>query len=128
MDRYVDLISNFPFEETFSRLERSIGQRNLTIFATVDHSSNAANAGMNLDSCTLLLFGNPTIGTIMMQENPAIGIELPSKILLYEKDHKTHVRFKRLEWPFEGKSSQEALNKLNSIVDAIAREAAGVSQ
>jgi uncharacterized protein (DUF302 family) len=127
MDQYIDLISNFSFKETFSILERSIRQRDLMIFAVIDHSSNAEKVGMNMNNCTLLLFGNPTIGTIIMQEDPAIGIELPSKILIYEKDDKTHVRFKHLNWQLDGKSPQASLSKLNSIVDAIAREAAGLN-
>ncbi|WP_297216622.1 DUF302 domain-containing protein [Thermoplasma sp.] len=126
MEEYVDIVSKYTFDETVSALDRIIRDRNLIRFAVFDHRMNAENIGLQMNNCIVFVFGNPAIGTIMMQRDPSLGIELPSKILIYELDHKTHVRFRPLSWKFDDTAATEAMNKLNSVVEAIARECAGL--
>jgi len=121
----VDFISKYTFEETISALDRIIKDRNLTKFAVFDHRLNAEKMGLEMNNCIVLVFGNPSIGTIMMQSDPSVGIELPSRILVYELDHETHVRFRRLTWKFDDPAAVEAMNKLNYVIEAIARECTG---
>lgn len=59
---------------------------NIGIVATVSHSGNAQNAGLNLYPTQIILFGNPKLGTPIMQENQAAGIDLPQKIMVYQKE------------------------------------------
>ncbi len=56
----------------------------MTIFATVDHSGEAAKAGLSLRPTKLLIFGSPKQGTPLMQEAPTVAIDLPLKALVWE--------------------------------------------
>ncbi|WP_182481879.1 DUF302 domain-containing protein [Henriciella algicola] len=72
------------FVTTVSKLRAALETRPLTIFAMVDHAEGAGEAGLELSPSTLFIFGNPQAGTPLMQANPALGIELPMKILVIE--------------------------------------------
>ncbi|WP_162053251.1 DUF302 domain-containing protein [Thermoplasma acidophilum] len=122
----VDLESRFSFEETVSNLRNAIRKRNLTEFAIFDHRLNAEKAGLKMNSCTVFVFGNPAIGTYIMQEDPAVGLDLPSKILVYEKGDAVHVRFRKIDDTFNEERSREAARKLNFVVESMAREIAGL--
>jgi len=54
------------------------------LFAVVDHSGEAENAGMHMRPTKLLIFGNPKAGTPLMLASPGVAIDLPLKILIWE--------------------------------------------
>ena len=55
--------------------------KHLTHFATIDHAANAKKAGMELKPETVVLFGNPKMGTQLMECNPSMGLDLPLRML-----------------------------------------------
>ena len=57
---------------------------NISIVAEVDHAANAAAAGLDLPPTRLIIFGNPRLGTPLLQAEQSIGIDLPQKVLVYE--------------------------------------------
>ena len=54
------------------------------VVARVDHQSNAAGAGMDLRPATKVIFGNPAVGTPIMQADPRAGLLLPQMVLIWE--------------------------------------------
>jgi uncharacterized protein (DUF302 family) len=72
------------FAKTLTRLEAALKEKNLTIFARVDHAAGAASVSLNLRNTSVVIFGNPKGGTPLMQINQKIGLELPLKILVWE--------------------------------------------
>jgi uncharacterized protein (DUF302 family) len=56
----------------------------VTLFALVDHSGEAAKAGLAMRNTKLLIFGSPAAGTPVMLATPSIAIDLPLKILVWE--------------------------------------------
>ncbi len=78
--------SAYSVAETLDRLERVLQEKGLTIVARVDHSAGAAKAKLNLRPTQLLIFGNPKMGTALMQSNQGIGIDLPMKVLAWQDD------------------------------------------
>lgn len=70
--------------ETLARLERAITRRGNGIFARIDHSAAAKRVGMALRPTTLVVFGNPAVGTLLMQEAQTVGLDLPLKVLVWE--------------------------------------------
>jgi uncharacterized protein (DUF302 family) len=70
--------------ETVVRLEDSLKAKGITLFALVDHSGEAAKAGMSMPDTKLLIFGNPRAGTPLMLAAPSTAIDLPLKILVAE--------------------------------------------
>ena len=71
-------------EETLTRLEAEIRSRGMTVFAHIDHSAGAAEAGLSLLPTDVLLFGNAKAGTPLMQSIQTIGIDLPLKVLVWQ--------------------------------------------
>ena len=80
----ITIASEFPVAETIDRLAELATARGLRVFARIDHADGAAKAGMTLRPTQLLIFGNPTGGTPLMQDRQTAGIDLPVKALAWE--------------------------------------------
>lgn len=78
--------SDTNFAATEERLRYAIERRGLTLFTVIDHSAGAASINMELEPNKVFVFGNPKAGTPLMQTNPSLGLELPLKAAIYEKD------------------------------------------
>jgi uncharacterized protein (DUF302 family) len=76
--------SEHSVDTTLDRLADTLKSKGLTVFARVDHAANAAGADLDLPPTQVLIFGNPNLGTPLMQANPSIAIDLPQKALAYE--------------------------------------------
>ena len=74
------------FEETLDRLDTLINSKGLTVFSRIDHHKGAEKVGMTLRPTSLIIFGNPKIGTKMMLANQETGIDLPLKFLVWEDE------------------------------------------
>ncbi|WP_200248772.1 DUF302 domain-containing protein [Lamprobacter modestohalophilus] len=91
-DTLTQRISPYSVGETLDRLEAVLGEKGVTVFARIDHSAGAKDAGLTLRPMQLLIFGNPKAGTPLMQAAPTIGLDLPLKVLAWEDDAgKVHV-------------------------------------
>jgi uncharacterized protein (DUF302 family) len=80
----VHLRSPYSVPETLQRLEALIATKRLVLFARVDHSGEAAKAGLQMPPTELLLFGSPTSGTPLMIASPTLAIDLPLKALAWQ--------------------------------------------
>ncbi len=76
--------SNQDVATTVDRLQEIVTEKGITVMARVDHAKNAETAGMELRPTQLLIFGNPKLGTRLMQANQQIGLDLPMKVLVWE--------------------------------------------
>jgi uncharacterized protein (DUF302 family) len=80
----IHLASKHSVDETMQRLEQLLGQKGVMIFARVDHSGEAAKAGLEMRPTKLLIFGSPKAGTPLMQAAPTLAIDLPLKALFWQ--------------------------------------------
>lgn len=80
----VTVRSAFPLGETIDRLKRDIAGKELKFFSEINQSQLAADAGVRLDSSTLLVFGNPALGSQFITSNPAAGLDWPVRLLVFE--------------------------------------------
>lgn len=88
MDRgIVDLPSRYSVPETLARLQSILKEKGVTVFALVDHSGEAAKAGLEMRPTQLLIFGSPKAGTPLMVAAPSAAIDLPLKALAWEDAH-----------------------------------------
>ena len=71
-------------QDTIDRLDAILREKGLTVFAKVDHAAGGQKAGMTLRPTSLLIFGNPKLGTPLMQSNQTVGLDLPQKALAFE--------------------------------------------
>lgn len=70
--------------ETADRLEKILKSKGMSVFARIDHAAGAEKAGLSLPPTQLLIFGNPKVGSPLMQCSPDIAIDLPQKALIAE--------------------------------------------
>jgi|SRR5215475_8752343 len=82
----IDIPTNHSVDDTVTKLEGILRAKGITLFALVDHSGEAAKAGMKMHPTKLLIFGNPRTGTPVMLASPGSAIDLPLKILVWEDD------------------------------------------
>ena len=80
----ISLDSVHSVDETVSRLEALMAERGLTVMRTINHGANAENVGQDLRPTQLIIFGNPRLGTQLMQSSQSIAIDLPQKFLVWE--------------------------------------------
>ena len=84
VDGLTTMRSAYGPEETLTRVEAEIRSRGMTVFAHIDHSAGAAEAGLSLRPTDVLLFGNAKAGTPLMHSTQTIGIDLPLKLLVWQ--------------------------------------------
>ena len=79
--------SEFGVVETIDRLESILAKKGITVFARIDHAAGAEKIGSNLTATQLLIFGNPKLGTPLLQQQRTIAIDLPLKAIAWEDTH-----------------------------------------
>lgn len=80
----VQIPSSHSVDETVEKLKGILTAKGVMLFAVVDHSGEAAKAGLQMPNTKLLIFGSPKAGTPVMLAAPSIAIDLPLKILVAE--------------------------------------------
>jgi uncharacterized protein (DUF302 family) len=79
----VTVASRRSVDDTVAQLERMLHANGVKIFAVVDHSGEAAAAGLVMRPTKLVVFGNPKAGTPLMVAAPSIALDLPLKLLVW---------------------------------------------
>ncbi|MFZ1065522.1 MAG: DUF302 domain-containing protein [Pseudolabrys sp.] len=83
-DGIVRVKSAYSFEETIERLKKDVAAKDIRFFSEIDQSKLAADAGIKLNPSTLLVFGNPPLGTQFMTANPNAGPDWPVRLLVIQ--------------------------------------------
>ncbi len=68
---------------TMDALEAAVTEAGATVVARVDHAKGAASVDLALQEAQVLIFGNPALGTPVMQADPLAGLYLPLRVLVY---------------------------------------------
>jgi len=112
-------------DETVARLKTILQAKGVWLFAEVDHSGEAAKAGLTMRPTKLLIFGNPKAGTPIMVAAPASAIDLPLKILVWEDPQgKVFASYNTATYLQERYDLPPELLKTLAVVETFAREAA----
>jgi uncharacterized protein (DUF302 family) len=80
----ITLTSRHSVDEVVARLQSLLAQKGVKLFALIDHSGEAATAGLAMPNTKLLIFGSPKAGTPLMLASPSAALDLPLKILVAE--------------------------------------------
>ena len=78
------LVSRHSFDQTVIRLQSLLQEKGIKLFCLIDHSGEAAAAGLEMRPTRVFLFGNPKAGTPLMVAAPTTALDLPLKILVAE--------------------------------------------
>lgn len=81
-DGIVRVKSSYNFQETIARLKKDIAAKGIQFFSEIDQTELAAGAGIKLNPSTLLVFGNPPLGTQFITANPNAGLDWPVRLLV----------------------------------------------
>lgn len=54
--------SRYTFEETIAKLQSLLKEKGIKLFTIIDHSGEAASAGLAMPPTKVLVFGNPKRG------------------------------------------------------------------
>jgi uncharacterized protein (DUF302 family) len=86
-------ISHHPVASTVSVLTGLIEAKGMKLFAVIDQSAEARQAGLALRETTLVIFGSPAAGTPVMQASPLSALDLPLKVLVWDDGGQTKVSY-----------------------------------
>jgi uncharacterized protein (DUF302 family) len=87
-DGLITLMSKHSVKETTQLLVQALENKGMTVFDTIDHKKGAKSVGKKLRPTTVVIFGNPKIGTPLMNCSQTIAIDLPQKALIWKDANK----------------------------------------
>lgn len=85
-DGVIRVKSAYSVQETIARLKADVTAKGIMHFAEIDQASLAAAAGIKLRPSTLLIFGNPPLGTLFITAKAEAGLDWPVRLLVSEDD------------------------------------------
>jgi len=83
-DGIVRFKSAYDMPETIKRMKKDIADKGIMFFDEIDQAKLAADAGVTLLPSTLLVFGNPPLGTLFLTSDPDAGLDWPVRLLVYQ--------------------------------------------
>jgi uncharacterized protein (DUF302 family) len=119
--------SPLSVSETIDRLEAAVTGAGATVFARVDHAAGAESVGKLIPGATLLIFGNPALGTLAMEQDIRAGLMLPLRVLAYQDaDGNTQMTWTPAEELLEGLDiapDAEVVGKINGALNMLTDKA-----
>ena len=85
-DGLISVKSAHDVKATADRLENNLKQKGMNVFIRINHAAGARKVGKDLRPTELIVFGNPKVGTPLMQCNQSVAIDLPQKALIWQDD------------------------------------------
>ncbi len=96
------LASPHSVAETMDRLVAAVEGAGAAVMARVDHTAAAEGIGLEMPAAELLIFGNPMIGTPIMQQDLNAGLVLPLRVLVSERNDGTVITWQSADEMFAG--------------------------
>lgn len=119
--------SPLSVSDTIDGLETAVTGAGATIFARIDHTAGADSVGKSIPDATLLIFGNPALGTLAMQQDIRAGLVLPLRVLAYtDADGNTQMTWTPAEELFAGLDiapDAAVLARINGALNALTDKA-----
>lgn len=114
--------------ETMDALEAAVTGAGATVFARVDHAAGAQTVGKSLADAQLLIFGNPALGTLAMEDDLRAGLMLPLRVLVYDSGAGTVIHYATAEELFDDleiDEDAEVVGRINAALGMLTDKAAG---
>ena len=80
----ITIKSSHDVKVTADRLEKNLKMKGMTVFTRINYAAGAQKVGKKLRPTELIIFGNPKLGTLLMQCEQIAGIDLPQKALIWK--------------------------------------------
>jgi len=112
--------------ETSQNIKNIVTSKGLNVFAIINHAANAKMVDMELGESKMIVFGNPKVGTVLMQQDMKLGLDLPLRILVYKDvDDKVKMAYRDGSW-LENKhliNAPKKIARLNKAMRNITKKA-----
>src|SRR4051794_24107635 len=82
----VKVKSAYPMAETIERIKQDVAAKGIMFFTSVDQAKLAAEAGIGLRPSTLLIFGNPALGSQFITSNSLAAIDWPVRLVVTQDE------------------------------------------
>ena len=85
----ITMQSRYSVRETIDRFEAAVKAKETNgfmVFTEIDHAAAGKKFGLNMWPRTVIVFGNPKLGTPVMQKTPTLAIDVPLKALIWQDD------------------------------------------
>ncbi len=79
--------------DTVAKFTAAVEGAGARVFAIVDHAAGAQSIGSPIADETVVIFGNPKLGTPLIAANAEIGLDLPLKVLVWDDGGTTRVGY-----------------------------------
>jgi uncharacterized protein (DUF302 family) len=116
-DGLIEKTTPLGVEAAVQRLSTLIAEKGMKLFALIDHSGEAATAGLELRDTKVVIFGSPAGGTPVMDAVPLVALDLPLKVLIYDDGGTTRVCY----------TPPEELARRYGLSDELAAHFAGIN-
>ena len=93
VDGVITKVSPHSVADTIARLTALVTEKNMKVFAVIDHSGEARNAGLDLRDTKVVIFGSPVVGTPVMAAAPLAALDLPLKVLVWADQSMTMISY-----------------------------------
>lgn len=118
--------SDKSVEATMDKLQNIVVKNGFTVFALIDHQAGADKVRMKLPPSKEIIFGNPKMGTQLMQEKMTVGLDLPVRVLVFQDNElNTKIAYRDGSWlgTEHNLTEQKLLNRMNFTLDNMTTEA-----
>jgi uncharacterized protein (DUF302 family) len=112
---------------TIDRLLGALATRGIQVFARADHAAGARTAGLELPDEEVVIFGDPRVGTVLMQSDPQIGYELPLRVLVWDAQGQTIIGYRlptELSLDYEVSDQITVLERMTQLLAQLVAESA----
>ncbi|MDR5589491.1 DUF302 domain-containing protein [Christiangramia sp. SM2212] len=121
--------SQVAAEGAYNQLKQNLVKNDaISIVAEVDHSKNARMVNEKLDYTKIIFFGNPVLGTPLMQQNQLAGLDLPQKILFYRNSKKNDIALYNSMDYLSSRHELQCLESLEKISGALQNLVSGATK
>jgi uncharacterized protein (DUF302 family) len=125
----ISLKSKSSVAETTNKLVGLLKSKGVTIFAKIDHQQGAKKVGLEMQPSKLIVFGNPQLGTRLMQCGAQAAIDLPMKALIWQdKNNQVWLSYNDMSYIMKrhniNQCAEKTLAKIAKILNQFARSAA----
>lgn len=111
--------------ETVDKLVAALERRGINVFGRVDHAAGARKVGEQLADEQVLIFGDPRVGTALMQDDAEIGYELPLRLLVWDADGQTTIAYRppvELGGEYHVAAHADVLERMGGLLEQLVAE------
>lgn len=113
-------------DATVKNIQNIVSAKGLDVFSIIDHGANAKAVDMKFNESKMIIFGNAKLGTALMQQNMALGLDLPLRVLVYKDvDSKVKMAYRDGLWLQKEHllNAPKKITKVNKAMDNITTKA-----